>query len=91
MDFLKRVNKIQGKNHPPVEQSEVKGWGLINVELRPHQLVGVKWLIERQLRNHGCILGDEMGLGKTLQVLMYKPLETLCRLKCTLFNFRRLV
>ena len=70
MDFLRQVKKIQkGKHSPSVSQSDVEDWGLVNVVLRLHQLEGVKWLIERYQRHHGCILGDEMGLGKTLQVM----------------------
>ncbi|XP_072016893.1 chromodomain-helicase-DNA-binding protein 1-like [Amphiura filiformis] len=48
--------------------------GLTGITLRPYQLTGVHWLVERYHRNHGCILGDEMGLGKTCQtisLLMY--------------------
>ena len=36
--------------------------------LRPYQVEGVNWLLQRYSRDHGCILGDEMGLGKTCQV-----------------------
>ncbi|ELU15824.1 hypothetical protein CAPTEDRAFT_142589, partial [Capitella teleta] len=39
------------------------------VQLHDHQVEGVRWLAERQLRCHGCILGDEMGLGKTCQTI----------------------
>ncbi len=69
MDFLQQVKKLQrGKPTLSVAQSDVEDWGLINVVLRPHQLEGIKWLIETYQTRHGCILGDEMGLGKTLQV-----------------------
>ena len=43
----------------------------LDITLRPYQLDGVNWLIERFKRGHGCILGDEMGLGKTCQVSLY--------------------
>ncbi|XP_052802609.1 chromodomain-helicase-DNA-binding protein 1-like [Mya arenaria] len=43
------------------------GWG--DMSLRPYQLVGVNWMIDRYYRGHGCILGDEMGLGKTCQTI----------------------
>jgi hypothetical protein len=49
-------------------QDDLEGWGLCNVTLRPYQLDGVRWLVERRSGGLGCILGDEMGLGKTLQV-----------------------
>ncbi|XP_033105288.1 chromodomain-helicase-DNA-binding protein 1-like [Anneissia japonica] len=47
---------------------------LKGLTLRPYQVDGVKWVVARCLKNHGCILGDEMGLGKTCQtiaVLLY--------------------
>lgn len=37
-------------------------------EYKPHQLVGVKWMIERD-NEDGGIVADEMGLGKTIQLL----------------------
>jgi len=39
-----------------------------DIALRPYQIAGVNWLVERFHKGHGCILGDEMGLGKTCQV-----------------------
>ncbi|KAL4225128.1 Chromodomain-helicase-DNA-binding protein 1-like [Mactra antiquata] len=52
-----------------VSLSDLKkvGWG--DIELRPYQLVGVNWMIERFNNGFGCILGDEMGLGKTCQTI----------------------
>ena len=47
----------------------------IGITLRPYQLTGVNWLVERYHRNHGCILGDEMGLGKTCQVCKKRDVE----------------
>ena len=43
----------------------------IQVELRPYQVTGYKWL--RTLANNGLggILADDMGLGKTLQTIVY--------------------
>ena len=38
--------------------------------LRPYQVEGVNWLLQRYGREHGCVLGDEMGLGKTCQVCL---------------------
>ena len=35
---------------------------------KPHQVVGIQWMIEREL-DRGGILADEMGLGKTIQML----------------------
>ena len=69
MDFLHAVKKLKKPSLSEFSQSDFEDWGLINVELRSHQLEGARWLAERYEREHGCILGDEMGLGKTLQVL----------------------
>jgi SNF2 family DNA or RNA helicase len=37
-------------------------------EYKPHQVVGVEWMIERD-DDGGGIVADEMGLGKTIQLL----------------------
>ncbi|KAF9602964.1 hypothetical protein IFM89_032967 [Coptis chinensis] len=39
--------------------------------LKPHQVEGVSWLIQRYLLGVNVILGDEMGLGKTLQAIAF--------------------
>ncbi|KPA79098.1 putative DNA repair and recombination protein RAD54 [Leptomonas pyrrhocoris] len=47
---------------------------IIGDKLRPHQVIGVKFLFdcitgERMPGYHGAILADEMGLGKTIQTV----------------------
>lgn len=47
---------------------------VIGDKLRPHQIIGVKFLFdcitgERMPGYHGAILADEMGLGKTIQTV----------------------
>ncbi|KAG5500721.1 hypothetical protein JIQ42_04744 [Leishmania sp. Namibia] len=47
---------------------------VIGDKLRPHQIIGVKFLFdcitgERMQGYHGAILADEMGLGKTIQTV----------------------
>ena len=42
---------------------------LNNVELRPYQISGYRWLIQLSEMGFGGILADDMGLGKTLQVI----------------------
>ncbi|KAK7194190.1 DNA repair and recombination protein RAD54 [Novymonas esmeraldas] len=47
---------------------------VIGDKLRPHQVIGVKFLFdcitaERMPGYHGAILADEMGLGKTIQTV----------------------
>jgi SNF2 family DNA or RNA helicase len=41
----------------------------IKAKLRPYQLFGVSWLINRISWSFGGILADDMGLGKTLQTI----------------------
>ena len=74
MEFLRAVRKLSSSSSSStcptskLTQSELEGYGLRDVKLRPYQLDGLSWLVERHAAGHGCILGDEMGLGKTLQV-----------------------
>lgn len=54
------------------EDGTVEG---LNVKLLPHQVEGVKWMIDKEIGQrkrkgvlpHGGILADDMGLGKTVQ------------------------
>ena len=71
MEFVRAVSKVSSSSGEPLKklsQSDLNGWGLCSVKLRPYQLDGLSWLVKRYSNGHGCILGDEMGLGKTLQV-----------------------
>lgn len=46
----------------------------LKANLRPYQLLGVKWLVGHYRHGFGACLADDMGLGKTLQtiaVLLY--------------------
>ena len=47
-------------------QKELKKNGF---KLHPHQVVGVKWLINKEKTQMGGILADDMGLGKTIQMI----------------------
>lgn len=38
-----------------------------NGKLRPYQVDGVRWMLERAACTPGCVLADDMGLGKTVQ------------------------
>ena len=63
-----RVDRVDRRSG--LLQSDLEGWGLSGVTLRPYQLEGVSWLAGCLEGGHGCILGDEMGLGKTVQVVI---------------------
>lgn len=41
----------------------------LQAELRPYQLEGYRWLVQRARAGCGACLADDMGVGKTLQVL----------------------
>ncbi|XAR63236.1 DNA helicase [Bertholletia excelsa] len=43
----------------------------VTATLKPHQVEGVSWLIQRYHIGVNVILGDEMGLGKTLQAISF--------------------
>ncbi|KAJ3370201.1 hypothetical protein GGF31_004258 [Allomyces arbusculus] len=43
--------------------------GMAGGTLKPHQVSGLQWLLDRWAARTPCILADEMGLGKTVQVL----------------------
>jgi superfamily II DNA or RNA helicase len=43
--------------------------GAMKDKLRPYQVQGAAWLLERARRGEGALLADEMGLGKTVQTL----------------------
>uniref|UniRef100_A0A1A7YM30 DNA helicase n=1 Tax=Iconisemion striatum TaxID=60296 RepID=A0A1A7YM30_9TELE len=41
------------------------------LELKPYQLIGLKWLLLLHEHNLSAILADEMGLGKTIQAIAF--------------------
>jgi superfamily II DNA or RNA helicase len=49
---------------PPVSASSSSA-----IPLRPYQVEGARWLLEKALAGSGGLLADEMGLGKTVQTL----------------------
>ena len=50
-------------------------WLKPEIQLKPHQIVGVAWLQNLWIRQdkgvRGALLADDMGLGKTLQILSF--------------------
>ena len=49
----------------------VNHWDIMPSKLRPHQVEGIKWILNREINStpRGGMLCDEMGLGKTLQMI----------------------
>jgi hypothetical protein len=44
----------------------------VGTTLKPHQVDGLKWLVEAATRHRsGALLADDMGLGKTLQAIAF--------------------
>jgi superfamily II DNA or RNA helicase len=50
-------------------KSSAKDLGPLQKRLRPYQLEGALWLLDRARAGRGGLLADEMGLGKTVQAL----------------------
>ena len=46
-----------------------KKLGEINITLKPHQIVALKWLLKQENSYKAGILADDMGLGKTVEIL----------------------
>jgi superfamily II DNA or RNA helicase len=55
----------------PTAASEIsaKNLGPLRERLRPYQVEGAVWLLERAKAGRGGLIADEMGLGKTVQAL----------------------
>ncbi len=51
---------------PPLSPGEL---GTLRATLRPYQVTGARWLLERARAGSAGLLADEMGLGKTVQAL----------------------
>lgn len=58
---LNNIPNVRG----PKSRGSLDYWIRPEIELKPYQEEGVKWLKNKK----GAILGDEMGLGKTIQAL----------------------
>ncbi|KAK4055289.1 hypothetical protein OIV83_000572 [Microbotryomycetes sp. JL201] len=78
-EFLKAVQGADFEGNATVQEAAQK-LGLMsqsdkipgmNVHLLPHQLIGVAWMVEQEVKgkNYGAILADDMGLGKTIQTI----------------------
>lgn len=61
--LISKITKISEKD------SQVIHNVLVKATLRPYQIEGYSWLVDRLSRYHGALLADDMGLGKTLQTI----------------------
>ncbi|XP_058221673.1 probable helicase CHR10 isoform X2 [Rhododendron vialii] len=52
----------------------------VTATLKPHQVEGLSWLIQRYRIGVNVILGDEMGLGKTLQAISLLSYLKVCHM-----------
>lgn len=52
---------------PKLEYTQPKS--VVNVQMKPHQLRGLNWMVNLFKNGLNGILADEMGLGKTLQAI----------------------
>ena len=55
------------RTQPAATKSSPKKLGPLESRLRPYQIEGASWLLERE----SGLLADDMGLGKTVQALAY--------------------
>lgn len=62
------VSQWKGVARPAAEVSW-KDLGPLRERLRPYQIDGAVWLLERARAGRGGLIADEMGLGKTVQAL----------------------
>lgn len=62
---------LEGPETGLVRLKEVEVPNSLNIQLRPYQHVGFKWLVSNAANGFGSILADDMGLGKTVQVLAF--------------------
>ncbi|CAL6027340.1 DNA_repair and recombination protein Rhp26p [Hexamita inflata] len=66
--YLQRISKA-------LVASKIKITGAYSISanlwgtLKNYQKYGVQWLLNRYIKNIGCILADEPGLGKTVQTI----------------------
>lgn len=70
-DCLARIKAAAQAKDAVATEDEVKKACCETLVLRPHQLVGVNWLLTLEAAGVCGILADEMGLGKTVQTIAY--------------------
>ena len=65
------VSSASSTDFKPLDQAEVKRCCGPDLKLRPHQIVGVNWLLLLERVGANGVLADDMGLGKTIQTIAY--------------------
>ena len=69
------IHEIRRKLHNPNSENALDEFSAfrkspaVHAELRPYQLLGTGWLVQRLARFQGALLADDMGLGKTIQTI----------------------
>ncbi|KAF1389259.1 hypothetical protein PFLUV_G00071590 [Perca fluviatilis] len=79
LGLMSKCNTISSKMFKQVTQVMERGTGsmkqpsLLNsqYQLKPYQLIGLKWLLLLHEHKLSGILADEMGLGKTIQAIAF--------------------
>ncbi|KAK6312749.1 hypothetical protein J4Q44_G00160960 [Coregonus suidteri] len=77
--LMSKCQTISGKMVKGVTQVIDKGMGSVTqpsilnrkLQLKPYQLIGLKWLLLLHKHKLSGILADEMGLGKTIQAIAF--------------------
>ncbi|XP_041792744.1 SWI/SNF-related matrix-associated actin-dependent regulator of chromatin subfamily A containing DEAD/H box 1A [Chelmon rostratus] len=66
--MVKQVTEVMEKGTGSMKQPHVLN---SNFQLKPYQLIGLKWLLLLHEHKLSGILADEMGLGKTIQAIAF--------------------
>ena len=69
MAQVKKTIKLSGLKYQKAISKATKKLGEIDITLKPHQIVALKWLLKQEKTFKGGILADDMGLGKTVEIL----------------------
>lgn len=63
------VAEFTGRANPGAAAPPQAALGPMQAILRPYQIEGARWLLDRAKRDSAGLLADDMGLGKTVQTL----------------------
>ncbi|XP_053180990.1 SWI/SNF-related matrix-associated actin-dependent regulator of chromatin subfamily A containing DEAD/H box 1A [Scomber japonicus] len=66
--MIKKVTEVMKKGTGATKQPSVLN---SQFQLKPYQMIGLKWLLLLHDQNLSGILADEMGLGKTIQAIAF--------------------